>query len=65
MAVVAAHSTYEGGEVKSKRPAGGKARPGITIGARDKRWHTEANDRVNKTCTEREGQRSYAPKVKA
>lgn len=65
VAVVAAHSTCEGGEVKSKRPAGGKARPGITISTGDKRWHTEATYRVNKTCMEREGQRSYAPEGKA
>jgi hypothetical protein len=31
MAVVAEHSTDEGGEVRPKRPTGGKARSGITF----------------------------------
>jgi hypothetical protein len=31
LAVLADHSTVEGGEVKPKRPAGGKEKPGITF----------------------------------
>jgi hypothetical protein len=36
-AVVAEHSTGEGGEGRPKRPTGGKARPGITVWRRELR----------------------------
>ena len=37
VAVLAEHSTWEGGEVRPKRPTRGKATPGITIGWTDRR----------------------------
>ena len=37
MAVLVKHSTDEGGEVKPKRPTGGKATPGITWSWKDRR----------------------------
>jgi len=37
MAVLAEHSTDEGGELRPTGPTGGKATPGITVNWRDRR----------------------------
>jgi len=45
--VLAEHSTSEGGEVRPKRPAGGKAKPGMTFATAKHRRDIELTNCVN------------------